>query len=86
MDNDVRQLDRARIDAVAGGDIEVERELRKDAAVILREAEVLQLDLAPLFPVDRLELVELCRIEEQPSRQARRIDDGGQQRSEQDTA
>lgn len=86
MDDDVRQLDRAGVDAVVDGDIEVERELRDYAPIVPSKAEVLELDLAPLFPVDLLDLVQLAGIEEEPTRQAWRVDDAGEQRSEQDTA
>lgn len=86
MDDDVGQLDRAGIDAIVNRDIEVERELRDDAAIVPRKAEVLQLDLAALFPVDLLDLVELAGIEEQLARQARRVNDAGQQRSNEDSA
>jgi hypothetical protein len=86
VDDDVGQFYRARIEPVVEGDIQVKRELRDDAAVVLREAEILELDLASLCPVDLLDLVELGGIEKQPTRQARRVDDSGQQRSEQDTA
>ncbi len=86
MDDDIRQLDHAGVDPVVEGYVEVERELRDYAAIVPSKAEVLKLDLAPLFPVDLLDQVELAGIEEEPTRQARGVDDAGEQRSEQDTA
>lgn len=59
MDDDIRQLDLIRINPVADNDIQVETELRNDAAELPCEAKVLQLYSCSVLAVDLLDLREL---------------------------
>ena len=83
VDDDVCQLDLIWINPVADSDIQVETELRDDAAELPCEAKVSQIYSSTLFAIDLLDLIKLPGVEVQAARQSRRVNQARKQRGEQ---